>query len=181
MSLLDWIIVTIVVVSVFSAARSGLVVEVCSLGGAILGLLLACWNYQRLLPWLGRWVYPLELTRIVAFIMIALGTMIAAGLLGRMMRWSLRMVGLGWLDRLAGAAFGLVKGAVLSVILIVAITAFAPRTAMLRNSRFAPYFMAAAHGAALVSPSELSGQIRHGIDILRGEQSEWFTHGVRVP
>lgn len=181
MSLLDWIIVVIMVVSVLSAARSGLVVEVCSLGGAVLGLVLACWNYQRLLPWLDHWIYPASLTKIVAFLIIAIGTMIAAGILGRIVRWSLRMVGLGWLDRLAGAAFGVVKGAVLILIMIVAITAFAPTSSILQGSRFAPYFLTATHGTALASPVELRDQIHHGIDILRAEQNQWFAHGVHVP
>lgn len=175
MSVLDWVIVTILIVSTLAAARSGIIVEVFSLGGLLLGLLLACWNYQRLLPWVMSWGMSLPVAKVIAFVVIALGIMILAGILGRIIRWSIRFVGLGWLDCLAGAAFGLVKGAVLVVVMIVALLAFLPKTSLVRDSRLAPAFLSAAHGVAGVSPSELSGKIRSGITNLRKEKNKLFT------
>ena len=175
MSLLDWVIVTILVVSTLAAARSGLIVEVFSLGGLLLGLLLACWNYKRLLPWVMSWGMKPPAGKVIAFVIIALGVMILAGILGRIIRWSIRFVGLGWLDSLAGAAFGLVKGVVLVVVMIVALLAFLPKTSLVRNSRLAPAFLTAAHGVAGVSPAELSGKIRNGITNLRKEKNKLFT------
>ncbi|MCL5263435.1 MAG: CvpA family protein [Acidobacteria bacterium] len=175
MSLLDWVIITILIVSTLAAASSGIIVEVFSLGGLLLGLVLACWNYQRLLPWVMSWGMSLAVAKVIAFVVIALGVMILAGLLGRLIRWSIRFVGLGWLDHLAGAAFGLVKGAVLVVVMIVALLAFLPQSSLVRNSRLAPAFLTAAHGVAGVSPAELSGEIRNGITILRREKNQLFT------
>lgn len=181
MSLLDWILATVILVSGLAAARTGLVVQVCSLGGAIVGLLVACWDYQRLTPWVSQWIHTPAAARVAAFLLIALGIMIAAGILGRIVRWSLRTVGLGWLDRLAGALFGLVRGVIIALMLIVALTAFAPRTHMLVTSRMAPYFMAAAHAAAIASPRGLDQKIHEGINILHGEQSKWFAHSLDLP
>lgn len=175
MSPLDWVIVAILIVSTLAAAHSGIVVEVFSLGGLLLGLLLACWNYQRLLPWAMSWGMSMPVAKVVAFVVIALGVMILAGIVGRIIRWSVRFVGLGWLDRLAGAAFGLVKGAVLVVVMIVALLAFLPKTSLVRNSRLAPAFLAAAHGVAGVSPAQLSEKIRSGITDLRQEKNKLFT------
>ena len=175
MSVLDWVIVTILIVSTLAAARSGIIVEVFSLGGLLLGLLLACWNYQRLLPWVMSWGMSEPVGKVIAFVVIALGIMILAGILGRIIRWSIRFVGLGWLDHLAGAAFGLVKGAVLVVVMIVALLAFLPRNSLVRNSSLAPAFLAAAHGVAGVSPAELARKIRSGITDLRKEKNKLFT------
>jgi membrane protein required for colicin V production len=175
MSVLDWIIVAILVISTLAAAHSGIIVEVFSLGGLLLGLLLACWNYQRLLPWLMAWGVGLAVAKVIAFLVIALGVMILAGLFGRIIRWSVRFVGLGWLDSLAGAAFGLVKGAVLVVVMLVALLAFIPQTPLIRDSHFAPEFLTAAHGVAGVSPAELSEKIRSGILDLRREKNKLFT------
>lgn len=175
MSLLDWVILAILIVSTLAAARSGIIVEIFSLGGLLLGLLLACWNYQRLLPWVMSWGAGESVGKVIAFIVIALGIMILAGILGRIIRWSIRFVGLGWLDMLAGAAFGLVKGAVLVVVMIVALLAFVPRTSLVRDSRLAPAFLTAAHGVAGVSPAELSGKIRDGITVLQEEKNKLFT------
>ena len=175
MSALDWIILGILVLSTLAAAHSGIIVEVFSLGGLLLGLLLACWNYQRLLPWVMAWGIKLAIAKIIAFLVIALGVMILAGLFGRIIRWSVRFVGLGWLDSLAGAAFGLVKGAVLVVVMLVALLAFVPKTSLIRDSRLAPRFLSAAQGVAGVSPAELSGKIRSGILDLRQEKNKLFT------
>ena len=180
MSLLDWAFVAILIVSTFTAAFSGIIVEVFSLGGLILGLVLACWNYQRLLPWVLGWGLPHDAAMVVAFVVIALGVMILAGILGRIIRWSVRFVGLGWLDHLAGAAFGLVKGAVLVVVVIVALLAFTPKSSLVKNSRLAPHFLTVAHGVAGVSPTELSAKIRHGIKILRKEKNRLFTQKAGV-
>lgn len=180
MSLLDWIIVAILTVSTLAAARTGIIVEVFSLGGVLLGLLLACWNFQRLLPWVMSWGMSLPVAKVIAFILIALGIMILAGILGRIIRWSIRFVGLGWLDCLAGAAFGLVKGAVVVVVMVVALLAFLPETALVRDSRLAPAFLTAAHGVAGVSPAQLSVKIRTGIKDLRDEKNKLFTPKVGV-
>jgi membrane protein required for colicin V production len=180
MSLLDWTFVAILIVSTLTAAFSGIIVEVFSLGGLILGLVLACWNYQRLLPWVLAWGLPHDAAMVVAFVVIALGIMILAGLLGRLIRWSVRFVGLGWLDHLAGAAFGLVKGAVLVVVVIVALLAFVPKSSLVKNSRLTPDFLTAAHAVAGVSPAELSAKIRHGMTILRKEKNRLFTQKAGV-
>jgi membrane protein required for colicin V production len=181
MNALDWVIVTILIVSVLSAAKTGLVVQVCSLAGAAAGLILACWNYQRPLPWLSGWIRPPALAEVVSFLLIALATMVAAGLLGRLLRWSIRSIGLGWLDRLAGAAFGLAKGAVIVLILVVALAAFAPKAGFFRGSAFAPAFLAAAHGTAWASPEHLSQRINDGVHLLRTNPNRLFTTAPAVP
>ena len=180
MSFLDWVIVTILVVSTLAAARNGIIVEVFSLGGLLLGLVLACWNYQRLLPWVLSWGVSLEVAKVIAFAAIALGIMILAGLLGRLIRWSMKYIGLGWLDHLAGGVFGLAKGAVLVVIMIVALLAFIPHSSLVRKSRLAPVFLTAAHGVAKISPDDLSREIRRGMTILHQEKNQLFTRKAGV-
>lgn len=175
MAILDWIILIILIVSTLAAASSGIVVEVFSLGGLILGLVLACWHYQSLVPWLTGWHVSLEVAKVIAFLIIAIGVMIVGSILGRILRWSVRMVGLGWLDHMAGAVFGLIKGAVLVVVLIVALLAFLPQTSLVRKSYFAPAFLSAAHGVAGVSPAELSNEIHYGIKVLQQEKNKLFT------
>jgi len=33
-----------------------LILEVFSLAGLVLGLLVAAWDYQKLTPWMGQWI-----------------------------------------------------------------------------------------------------------------------------
>lgn len=175
MSLLDWIIVAILIISTLTAARNGLIVELFSFGGLLLGIFVACWHYQSLLPWIMYLGISLAVSKIIAFIVIALFIMIFAGILGRILRWSIHFVGLGWLDRIAGAVFGLLEGAVLVVVVIVALLAFQPHSSLVKNSQLTPSFLAAAHDVAGVSPADLSGKIRYGIIFLRHEKNQLFT------
>ena len=110
MTIVDWVILIVLILSVVSAAKAGLILEVFSLAGLVLGLLVASWDYQKLTPWMGQWIHSPSWNEALSFIVMALGVMIVAGIAGRIVRWSVKSVGLGWADRMAGAAFGLVKG-----------------------------------------------------------------------
>lgn len=174
MTIVDWLILVVLVVSVLSAAKSGLFVEVFSLAGLILGLLLASWDYQRLTPWVGRWVRSVPLDQAVSFFIILLATMIVASIAGRFVRWSIQSVGLGWADRMAGAAFGLLKGCVLVTIAVMVIAAFWPGATWFRRSRLAPEFLSMARRVAVVAPADLADRIRSGVDVLKKEQPDWL-------
>ena len=174
MAIVDWVILIVLVLSVVSAAKAGLILEVFSLAGLVLGLLVAAWDYQKLTPWMGQWIHSPSMNQALSFIVMALGVMIVAGIAGRIVRWSVKSVGLGWADRMAGAAFGLVKGCALVTIAVMVIAAFWPSATWFRQSRFAPGFLAMARQAADVAPAELGDRIRSGVIVLRKAQPEWL-------
>lgn len=180
MALIDWAIVIILIVSVLSAAKHGFFVEAFSLAGVVLGLLLASWNYQKLLPLLDRWVHSPGVAEAIAFVAIALAVMVIAGLAGRLIRWSVRSIGLGWADRFVGAVFGLLKGCVLVTLGIMAIAAFLPRATWMERSKLAPYFLSAAHGASVMTPIELGERIREGVKMIRDAQPDWLKPNASV-
>ncbi|MFY9746066.1 MAG: CvpA family protein [Acidobacteriaceae bacterium] len=174
MAIVDWVILIVLILSVVSAAKAGLILEVFSLAGLVLGLLVASWDYQKLTPWMGQWIHSPSWNQALSFIVMALGVMIAAGIAGRIVRWSVKSVGLGWADRMAGAAFGLLKGCALVTIAVMVIAAFWPSATWFRQSRFAPQFLSMAHAAAAVAPAELGDRIRSGVIVLRKAQPEWL-------
>ncbi len=174
MALIDWIIAALVLLSVVNAARKGFFVEAFSLAGIVLGLLLASWNYRSALPWFADWLRPLALAETAAFLAIAIGVMVAAGLLGRIIRWSARSIGLGWADRLLGACFGLVKGAVLVTLGVMMLAAFWPDASWLRGSVLAPYFLAAAGQTSIVTPASLGERVRRGVRQLHEQEQGWI-------
>jgi membrane protein required for colicin V production len=180
MSLVDLLILAVLVVSVVSAFVKGFFVEVFSLVGVILGLFLAAANYDAFAPLLQRVVENHEIANLIAFVVIALLVMVAAGLLGRLLRGLLRGVGLGIVDRLLGAAFGLIKGCVVVTLVLLAIVAFLPRQAWLDRSLFAPVFLTAVHGGSHVVPFVLGEKIRQGLDALRITQPGWLNRDSGV-
>jgi membrane protein required for colicin V production len=180
MALVDWLIVIVLLVSVLSAAKNGIFLEVFSLAGILIGLVLASWNYQRLLPWFTHWIHSLAVAEALSFLLIALGVMLLAGLLGRVVRWSVHSIGLGWLDRLLGAGFGIIKGFVLVMVGVLVIAAFFPKASWFRSSRLAPCFLSAVHEVSITAPQGLEQRIRKGVDSLRSSRPDWMKPAARV-
>jgi membrane protein required for colicin V production len=174
MAIVDWVIAAIVILAVIGAAKNGFFVEAFSLGGVVLGLLIASWNYQRLMPSLQHAIHTLAVAETIAFLAIALTIMIAAGLAGRILHRTAHSIGLGWLDRLVGAGFGFLKGCVVVTLGVMALAAFYPQSGWLDHSRLAPYFLSAAHTTTAVTPAELGEKIRDGVKIIRDAQPDWL-------
>jgi membrane protein required for colicin V production len=174
MNLADLLIVAVLVVSVVAAFVKGFFVEVFSLAGVLFGLFFAAANYGRLTPWILRLVQNHEVANLIAFLLIALVVMLLASLAGRLFRGVVRQVGLGIVDRLLGALFGLVKGCVVVTLVLMAVVAFLPPQDWLKNSRLAPVFLTAAHGGSHVVPFALGEKIRQGLQVLRMEQPDWL-------
>jgi len=114
-----------------------------------------------------RVVQNREAANLIAFLLLALLVMLLAGIAGRLVRGLFRQVGLGFVDRLLGAVFGLVKGCIVITLVLMAIVAFLPRQNWLVNSRLAPAFLTAAHGGSHVVPFALGEEIRQGLEALR--------------
>ena len=170
----DWLIAALLLWSVISAFLRGAIRETVALAGFIVGLLLASWNYARLAPDLEPWLPATAFANAVAFLLILSAVTVAASLAGRLLRSGARAVGLGLLDRLAGAGIGLVRGLLAGIALIMAITAFLPPQQAVARSRTAPYLLAAAHGVSFVVPQELERQLTLGAAALMHTRTSWI-------
>jgi membrane protein required for colicin V production len=174
MGLTDWIIVAILLVSVLSAFRQGFFVASLSFVGLLAGLLLASWNYQRLMPIVGKFLHSDAAVEVTSFLLIAIAVMVLCGIAGRLLRSLFHMIGLGWADRIMGAFFGLLRGAVIVTLGVMAIAAFLPHLRWFDDSRLAHYFLNAAHQSAAVTPAELGEKIRSGVRTIREAQPDWL-------
>jgi membrane protein required for colicin V production len=161
-NLFDWFLLAIVAYSTIAAMVRGFFREVFSLVGLIAGILLASWNYslfsvylERLLPW--------TVAQIVAFLLIVVTTMVLCGLAGTLLHKTAKTVGLGFVDRLLGGTFGLVRGCLMGVALLIVGAAFLPQSFYLRNSALSGYFLQGAHAVSFVVPTDLQQHIREGI------------------
>ena len=163
----DWLLLFVLVWSIGVAFARGIIRELFGLAGTILGLLLASWNYTAFALRLSPWITTPAAAEIAAFSLIAIGVLIACTLLGRIVRGTAHTVGLGFVDRLAGAGFGLLRGGLLGLGIVMTATAFFPPQTAVANSRLAPYFLAAAHEVCFVVPQDLQRRITGGIDSIR--------------
>jgi membrane protein required for colicin V production len=178
MNPLDWLLAILLTYSVVRAAMRGFFQETFALGGLILGFLFACWFYRLLAIDLKGLITSLQIAELAAFLLILAGTMIVASLLGRILRHTASAIGLGFVDRLLGAVFGLLRGALLGVALLLAVTAFLPRSPWVENSDLAPYFLRAAHAVSFVMPSDLKLRLLDGLDHLKHRTPDWIKQGL---
>jgi membrane protein required for colicin V production len=172
---LDWLIVGILVVSVLLATAHGFFYELFVLAGSVLGYLLAAWNYKRLGAWLLSYAKNEWIAQGAAFLAIFVCVLFLAGAAGRVARWAAQGVGLRWFDRLLGAAFGVVRGALIVMVMVMAMAAFGSGSRLLAESRLGSYFLLMGRGASWVAPTELRARFRdglHRLSDLRNEESQ---------
>jgi membrane protein required for colicin V production len=162
----DWIIALVILLSVVQAASAGFFQEAFGIGGLVFGYLLAAWNYHRLAVWFSPNVSSVWLAEIAAFLIIFVGVMLLAGIAGRIASWAMKEAGLRVVDRVLGAALGLLRGCLVVAIVLTSMAAFTPTSKWLRGSRWAPYFLVVGRAAVWVAPSELRMRFYQGLDSL---------------
>jgi membrane protein required for colicin V production len=170
----DWLLLAILAYSTVMAFVRGIIRELFSLGGLIAGILLASWNYHHVALLLSRLITTLATAQIVAFFLIVIVVMVLCTLLGKLLNRTVHAVGLGFFDRLLGAAFGFVRGCLFGVAILMAIAAFLPQCQWLTNSQLSPYFLAGAHAVSFVVPHDLQKQILDGALQLKHNAPDWI-------
>jgi membrane protein required for colicin V production len=124
MNSLDWMLLAPLLVSGLLGVWRGVVREVMSVLAWVTGVVLAgrfAADLAQLLPINGD-----VLPHAVAWVLILLAVLIAAGLLARLLKQLLSVAGLGLADRLLGGVFGLVRGTMvlMLIVLLIGLTPF---------------------------------------------------------
>lgn len=157
MNWLDILLLVILAGSVIEGVRSGFSRVIIGLAAAIAGLILAAWFYGAVSTHLKPLIQSEAVAHIAAFLMIFVGVQAAGALLGWACAKIFRWTGLGWLDRLLGAAAGAVNAAFIAVVLVLVFSSFRlkPLESAIAGSRAAPYLLGAAEVIVYVCPREL--------------------------
>lgn len=126
----DWTIISVVGVSMMLSLLRGFVREALSLLGWVLAFVVAIFFSDRLAWLLADSIRDETGRYVVAFAILFVLTLVAVALLARLLQGFIQFVGLGFLDRILGMAFGFARGV---FILLAAITLLRP---LLRPERF---------------------------------------------
>ncbi len=167
MNPLDWVIALILVLSTVAAFLRGLIRSLVSLAGLLLGVLVAFWYAPKAAASMARWIEPHALAEILSFVLLLAAVYVAAALLGRLLRGACSAVGLGFLDRLAGGAFGFARGVLLLAAMLLPLAPYLAHGNEAQGSILLPYLLPAAHGISFVVPRDFGNRISGG---------QWWDH-----
>jgi membrane protein required for colicin V production len=129
MAALDWILLAVLAASFLLGAWRGLVYEVLSVMAWIAAFLLAQWFAPAVAAMLPMGGMGEAIRYAAGFVLVFIGVVFTGGLLAWLTKKMVDAVGLRPIDRTLGAAFGLLRGAVLLLALAVVVNMTALRRA----------------------------------------------------
>ncbi|WP_411882427.1 CvpA family protein [Polaromonas sp. YR568] len=130
MTAVDWVLLGVLVFSMLLGAWRGLVYEVLSVLGWVVSFFVAQWFAPDLATRLPVQSASDPVRYAAAFVLIFIATVFAAGLLAFIFKKLVAAIGLAPVDRVLGAAFGVLRG----VILLLAATVVIDMTALKTSS-----------------------------------------------
>ena len=117
----DWLLLAALVLSVLVGLWRGFVLEVLALAGWVVAYLAAHWLAPMWAPHLPIGEPQSKLNFVAAFALVFIATLVLWGLASRLVRLLVNATPLRGVDRVLGAAFGVVRGVVLLLVLATAV------------------------------------------------------------
>jgi membrane protein required for colicin V production len=166
---LDWVLATIVLLSVLTAIWKGFVAELLSLASVLVALIVAALYYERLASLLLGFTWGPSVARGVSFVLLFAAVMIVGALISVGAKKLIKKVQLQWFDRFLGGIFGLVRGLLIDCIVLLVMMAFAIQQGTVEKSALAPYFSAGSRVLALAMPGSMRNGFRASFEKFKKE------------
>jgi membrane protein required for colicin V production len=169
MSLLDIIILAVIGVSIGTGFRAGFARVGIGFLAAVLGVLFGFWFYGTPAAWVHKYIHSAAASNLIGFVLVFWAFLLAGALLGKIFSKLFKWTGLSWLDRLMGAVFGLVRGALITVASIAVLMAFIPKPPpnWMVDSKVLPYAVDASGVLAGLAPNAIKDAFRDSMREIR--------------
>lgn len=110
MNVLDIILLICFVPAIITGIRKGFIAQVISIISIVAGVWLSFRFSELLSGWIGQWIHTSQsLLQVIAFIIILILVILAFTALGKLLEATIRIILLGWLNRLLGVIFAILK------------------------------------------------------------------------
>jgi membrane protein required for colicin V production len=163
---LDFVLIAILLASTIVSARKGFSREIVGLAASLFAFVLAMWFYGLAGSFIAPYTHSPRVANLIGFILVVLAVLVCGGILGWIVNRFLRTIGLSFLDRMLGAAFGLARGALIAMAVLTAFIAFGSyaeshsEPGAVVNSQIAPYILQASRWFVAIAPMELKSSFR---------------------
>jgi membrane protein required for colicin V production len=182
MNWLDLVLILILCVSIVTSLRKGLSREVIGLVAVIAALVLAAWFYGSAGAVVAPYVSSPHIAHFIGFALVFVAVLLLGGLVSFVVGRFLRVTGLSIFDHLLGAVFGLVRGVLIGVALVMGLMAFSPASGppgYVVHSRVAPYVIDAARVVASMAPHEVREGVRKTYVEVKSAWGKTLEDGIR--
>ena len=153
MNLLDGILIGVLVISMFFSCWRGFIKDLFSILSLAGGVLVAGRLYPLGAYVLSRWITQPSFAKVAGFGLVFIISAFLIGLIGRLLRRFVQVIHLGWLDRWLGIGFGLVKGLLITAVIVLILVLFLPpKSEIIRGSKVAPILIQIARGVTALVP-----------------------------
>jgi membrane protein required for colicin V production len=185
MNWLDFVLALILIASGVAGLRRGFTRQIIGLIAGVLALLLGIWFYGTA----GYYLLPYASSRTMAnaggFVVVFCGVLLVGALVSYVAGRFVRVTGLSIVDHLLGAGFGLLRGLLFAIAIIMGVMAFSrgnkPPEAIV-HSRIAPYVVDAARVVVSMAPHDLKEGFRRTYAQVQSAWSDTLVKGIgKVP
>ena len=136
----DVFIILIMGYSIIRGLFRGLVKEVSSIIGVLGGFYAAYSYYPMVAKLLSGVIDEQSYLNILSFLIIFCSILIIISILGVVIKYLLNVAFLGWIDRICGLGFGLIKGVLIVSVIFIILTTFLSKGApIIKKSILAPH------------------------------------------
>lgn len=123
MSILDIILLICFIPALVQGVRKGFIAQAISIASIIIGIWASSRFTEVVSEWLGKYITVSDqVMKVVAFALIFIAVFLVLAAVGKLLEGMFKMVTLGWLNRLAGLVFALLKTSLILGILIMVFT-----------------------------------------------------------
>jgi membrane protein required for colicin V production len=183
MNWLDIVLALILAASTVSGVVKGLARTVVGISATVLAFLLAVWFYGIAGELFAEYVSSKAVSNFLGFLLIFGLVILGGALLGRLLQALFKWAGLSWLDRLTGGCFGVARGLLIAVVIVMVLMAFSanPPPKSVSGSALAPYVIDAARLASRVARRELSDGFQASYEKIRQTWTRTLEKGIERP
>jgi membrane protein required for colicin V production len=178
-SLLDLLVVIVIGASVVAGFVAGFARVSIGFVAAILGVVFGFWFYGVPAGWVHRYLHSAAVSNLIGFLLVFWAILALGALFAKVTSKLFKWTGLSWLDRLLGGAFGLVRGALIAVVMIAVLLAFTPKPMpnWMVKSQVLPYAMEASSAIASLAPNSIKNALRESVLELRSVWDQQLVEG----
>lgn len=168
MNPLDILIIIILLYCLIRGIFRGIIKELSSIIGVLGGFYGAYAYYPLVAKQLSRWISNTGYLNILSFMIIFCVVFIVISILGIIIKYLLRISFLGWVDRVCGAGFGIIKGILIVSVILLALTTFLPKGApLIKNSLLSPHVTMISEKLIKVTSTQMKRQFGAKIEELK--------------